>query len=85
MTDKVFKKFFVNYEVVNISNSQEFDFDSLWGRTLSNNHMTNENEPEYLKLYDDIKKLFNKYQKNDKVLFQYRTQIVVGDFITTKK
>ena len=32
--------------------------------------------------YDDIKNLFNKYQKNGKVLFQYRTQIVVGDFIT---
>lgn len=81
MTDKVFKDFFENYEIINISNSQEFDFESLWGRTLSNNHMPNENEPEYLQLYDDIKKLFNKYQKKGKVLFQYRTQIVVGDFI----
>lgn len=85
MTDEVFKKFFVNYKMINISNSQEFDFDSLWGRTLSNNHMPNENEPEYLQLYDDVKKLFNKYQQNDKVLFQYRTQIVVGDFITKKE
>lgn len=81
MTDKVFKDFFENYEIVNISNSQEFDFESLWGRTLSNNHMPNETEDEYSKLYDDIKKLFNKYQQNGKVLFQYRTQIVIGDFI----
>ena len=85
MTDEVFKKFFVNYEIVNISNSQEFDFESLWGRTLSNNHMPTENEPEYLKLYEDIKKLFKKYQQNGKVLFKYRTQIVVGDFITKKE
>lgn len=85
MTDEVFKKFFVNYEIINISNSQEFDFESLWGRTLSNNHMPNENEPEYLQLYDDIKKLFKKYQQNGKVLFPYRTQIVVGDFITKKE
>jgi len=85
MTDEVFKKFFENYEIVNISNGQEFDFDSLWGRTLSNNHMPNENEPEYLQLYNDIKKLFNKYQQNGKVLFKYRTQIVVGDFTKKKK
>lgn len=85
MTDEVFKKFFVNYEIVNICNSQDFDFESLWGRTLSNNHMPNENEPEYLRLYEDIKKLFNKYQQNGKVLFKYRTQIVVGDFITKKE
>ena len=71
MTDEVFKKFFVNYEIVNIWNSQEFDFEALWGRTLSNNHMPNE--------------LFNKYQHNGKVLFQYRTQIVVGDFIAKKE
>lgn len=47
--------------------------------------MPNENEPEYLRLYEDIKKLFNKYQQNGKVLFKYRTQIVVGDFITRKE
>lgn len=81
MNDKVFKHFFENYEIENISNSQEFDFESLWGRTLSNNHMPNETESEYLKLYNDIKKIFNKYQRNGKVLFQYRTQIVIGDFI----
>lgn len=81
MTEEVFKKFFVNYERINIPNSQEFDFESLWGRTLSNNHMPNENEPEYLKLYADIKELFDKYQENGKVVFRYRTQIVVGDFI----
>lgn len=79
MTDELFKNFFTNYEIANISNSQEFDFESLWGRTLSNNHMPNENESEYLQLYDSIKKLFDKYEQNGKILFQYRTQIVVGD------
>lgn len=79
MTDELFKKFFTSYEIANISNSQEFDFESLWGRTLSNNHMPNENEAEYLQLYDGIKKLFDKYEQNGKILFQYRTQIVVGD------
>lgn len=82
MTDKLFKDFFTNYKITNISNVQEFDFDSLWGRTLSNNHMPNENEPEYQELYNDLKKLFNKYQKDGKILFEYRTQIVVGDFTT---
>lgn len=79
MTDEVFKTFFTNYEIVNLPNSQEFDFNGLWGRTLSNNHMPKENEPEYEKLYDNIKELFNKYENNGKVLFEYRTQIVIGD------
>ena len=78
MTDEIFKTFFTNYEIVNLPNSQEFDFNGLWGRTLSNNHMPKENEPEYKKLYDNIKKLFNKYENNGKVLFEYRTQIVIG-------
>lgn len=79
MTDKVFKKFFTSYEIINIENSQAFDFDGLWGRTLSNNHMPNENEPEYLMLYNSVKELFDKYQEDGKILFKYRTQIVVGD------
>lgn len=80
MTERVFEKFFTNYQMVNLSNKQEFDFDGLWGRTLSNNHMPKENEPEYKWLYDEVKKLFEKYEKNGKVQFDYRTQIVVGDF-----
>lgn len=79
MTDDVFKKFFATYEIINIENSQAFDFDGLWGRTLSNNHMPNENETEYLILYNSVKKLFDKYQEDGKILFKYRTQIVVGD------
>ena len=84
MTEEIFKSFFESYEIINISNSQEFDFESLWGRTLSNNHMPNENETEYLQLYNDIKKLFNKYEHDGKVIFKYRTQIVVGDFVAKK-
>lgn len=80
MTEDVFSKFFADYEMVNIPNSQEFAFEDLWGRTLSNNHMPKESEPEYLKLYNNVLKIFDKYQENGKVLFPYRTQIVVGDF-----
>lgn len=79
MTDEIFKAFFTNYEIINLPNSQEFDFNGLWGRTLSNNHMPKEDEPEYTKLYNSIKKLFNKYNQNGKVIFEYRTQIVIGD------
>lgn len=80
MTEEIFEKFFENYEIVNLSNSQEFGFEDLWGRTLSNNHMPKENEPEYIKLYNSVSKIFDRYQENGKVLFPYRTQVVVGDF-----
>ena len=41
--------------------------------------MPKEDEPEYTKLYNSIKKLFDKYNQNGKVIFEYRTQIVIGD------
>lgn len=79
MKDEVFSAFFTKYEILYLSNSQEFDFDGLWGRTLSNNHMPKENEPEYQKLKDNVKELFDKYKINGKVLFEYQTKIVIGD------
>lgn len=84
MTDNIFKLFFCKYETINIPNSQSFSLEELWGRTLSNNHAPKENEPEYQELYEKVKKLFYKYQKDGKVLFSYRTQIVVGDICRTK-
>lgn len=83
MTDEIFKSFFSKYDTINIPNSQSFSFDELWGRTLSNNHAPKENEPEYQELYQKVKDLFYKYQKEGKVLFPYRTQIVVGDICKT--
>ncbi len=85
MTDDIFKLFFSRYETINISNSQSFSLEELWGRTLSNNHAPKENEPEYQELYDKIKRLFYKYQKDGRVLFSYRTQIVVGDICRIKE
>ena len=84
MTDDIFKLFFSRYQTINIPNSQSFSLEELWGRTLSNNHAPKENEPEYQELYEKVKKLFYKHQKDGKVLFPYRTQIVVGDICRTK-
>lgn len=78
MKDELFKKFFSEYKIINIPNSQEFNLDGLWGRTLSNNHAPQENEPEYSELYRRVKEIFDKYQRNNTVLFPYRTQIVIG-------
>lgn len=81
MSDMLFKDFFANHCMFNIPNSQEFTFDELWERTLSNNNMPKEGEIRYLELYDSIKDLFDRYSKDGKVLFKYRTQIVIGNFI----
>lgn len=80
MVDEVFSDFFSDYTIFNISNEQKFNFDSLWGRTLSNNHMPSENEEDYDILYNKIKELFDIYQKDNEIIFPYRTQIVIGNF-----
>ena len=84
MTEDLFDKFFTRHETINIPNSQTFILEELWGRTMSNNHAPKENEPEYQELYEKVKNIFYKYQKDGKVVFPYRTQIVVGDVYRTK-
>ena len=78
MNEAVFKKFFSVYEEVVMDNSQTFTFDDFWGRTVSNNHMPLPNEPEFIKLYERVKQLFDKYQVNGKIQFLYKTKIIVG-------
>ena len=79
MTDEVFRQFFAKYQTINIPNMQEFDFEGLWGRTLSNNHMPNPNEDGYNILYSNVRELFNKYCVNGKLVFPYNTKIIVGE------
>ena len=79
MNDDIYKKLFSEFKVFSIPYCQELNFEDLWGRVLSSNHAPKEDDPNYAKLYENIKELFDKYQQNNKIVFSYRTQIVIGD------
>ena len=78
MNNCLFDKFFENYKVYSIPYIQKLSFSDLWGRVLSSNHAPKKDDPNYDKLYKSIKKLFDKYQQNKKIKFEYCTKIVIG-------
>ena len=79
MNDSVYNKLFSEYKVFSIPYIQELDFDDLWGRILSSNHAPKKDDPNYEELYKNIKKIFDKYQHNKKINFEYHTKVVIGN------
>ena len=79
MNDSVYNKLFSEYKVFSIPYIQELDFDDLWGRVLSSNHAPKKDDPNYDELYKNIKKIFDKYQHNKKINFEYHTKVVIGN------
>lgn len=78
MNESVYNKLFSEYKDFSIPYTQELDFNDLWGRVLSSNHAPKKNDPNYNKLYKNIKELFDKYQHNKKIKFEYHTKVVIG-------
>lgn len=79
MNNSVYNKLFSEYKVFSIPYIQELDFDNLWGRVLSSNHAPKRDDPNYDELYKNIKKLFDKYEHNNKIKFEYRTKVIIGN------
>lgn len=84
MNDAVYNKLFSKYKIFSIPYCQELNFNDLWGRVLSSNHAPQIDDPNYNELYKSIKELFNKFQHNDQITFEYRTRIVIGSINKNK-
>lgn len=78
MNDEIYNILFSKYKVFSIPYSQELNFDELWGRVLSSNHSPRADDPNYNDLYKNMKRLFDKYQHNNKITFEYRTKVIIG-------
>lgn len=77
---EVFVPFFGgDFEEVNFQNSQLLNFEGLKGRVLSSSYMPNENVPDYEFMMYCLKKIFNRYQVNDKVSIDYDTKLYIGE------
>ncbi len=57
-----------------IDNSQEFDLEQLTGRLRSSSYSPKEG-PEYEKVMKKVEEIFNKFQQNGKIKFEYSTDI----------
>lgn len=60
------------------ANVQKFDYEGLEGRLLSSSYVPDEQDPRYLPMLDELKRIFVDHQKQGLVDFEYRTQLYFG-------
>lgn len=66
------------FQVASFDNFQEFDFNGLKGRLLSCSYAPNEEQPEYLPMMKALKGIFEQFESNGKVRFEYSTKVYYG-------
>lgn len=76
----VFDAFFGenNYKEYTLPNHQDVDLLGLRGRALSSSYMPNETHPDYQHMMYVLRKIYQRYQENNKVRLQYDTRIYIG-------
>ncbi len=79
ITDGELESLFVkNYKKKIFDNFQKFDLEGLKGRLFSSSYTPTPEDPEYNLLNNGIEDLFNRFNDNGKILFNYKTEIYSG-------
>ncbi len=66
------------FQVREFSNEQIFDFEGLKGRKLSASYIPLPDHPDYPAMIENLKQIFDRYQENGFVRFQYITRLFYG-------
>lgn len=61
-----------------LNNSQVFNYESLKGRLLSMSYVPMEGHPNYKPMMKELARIFNEWQKDGKVVFEYDTKMYYG-------
>lgn len=67
-----------DYKTRCFSNYQRFDLQGLIGRCLSSSYAPAPEEPNHNSLLLELEKLFNAFEDNGRVCFEYETRIYIG-------
>lgn len=59
--------------------SQNFDFEGLRGRLLSSSYCPEPDHPNYAPMMTELQALFDRYQQQGHILFDYETEIFWGE------
>ena len=82
-----FNKFFIGnkaentYNKITFDNHQIFDYESLEGRLLSTSYIPLINSPKYNDMLLDLRRLYEKFQINNRIRFEYETEVFYGKLI----
>lgn len=66
------------YEQTNFANKQIFDFEGFKGRLLSSSYAPDESSTSYEPMINNLRKIFDEYQSDGKITFEYITEIYTG-------
>jgi ubiquinone/menaquinone biosynthesis C-methylase UbiE len=78
--DDVIRDFFGSdqFKLKQVKNSQVFDYDGLKGRLLSSSYAPEEGHPNYEPMLAELERIFQAYQVEGKVVFEYMTLMYYG-------
>jgi SAM-dependent methyltransferase len=78
--EKIFNDFFGkgNYKMKAFDNFQYFDLEGLKGRILSSSYMPAEGHKDFDFMMSVLKKIYSRFQQNEKVTIEYDTKIYYG-------
>jgi hypothetical protein len=79
--DMNFKAFFKDgeYQLVKFPNEQVFDEGGLMGRAFSSSYVPPEDTAAGQQFKGLLKEVFEQYNKNGQVSFQYQTEVYIGE------
>jgi ubiquinone/menaquinone biosynthesis C-methylase UbiE len=77
----VFSNFLGKHLTVKLPNSQECDEEALKGRVMSASYSPLPGDPLHQELLDSLTQLFNRYQVNGRVTFEYDTEVYAGQLL----
>jgi len=66
------------YKRARFAFSQMFDFEGLKGRLLSSSYAPESSDPNFDKMIDELRSLFDANRKDDKIDFNYETEVYYG-------
>ena len=62
---------------------QSFDYPSFEGRLLSSSFVPLEGQPNYEEMLNELRRIFDSYQKSDVITFAYETQVYYGRLVSS--
>jgi ubiquinone/menaquinone biosynthesis C-methylase UbiE len=78
-TDEDLEKLFAKeFKKIKCHNNVEIDFDNVLGRFMSSSYSPKTGTELYNKSFNELRKIFDKYEMDNKIIFKYEMEIYIG-------
>ena len=70
-----------SFKMSSFKNYQQFDYEGLTGRLLSSSYTPEAGHPRHLAMLKELDHLFDEYNENNAVIFEYETKVYYGQMV----